>query len=64
LVLIFEAGEWDRESAHYIDVGTNNSEEFSVEPGQQKISIKMGWSESNEIIIQSDFGKTSTLSNN
>jgi hypothetical protein len=43
------------------NVGTNNIEEFSVEPGQHKISIKMGWSKSNEMIIQSDFGKTSTL---
>ncbi|HBE79833.1 MAG TPA: hypothetical protein DDW65_18940 [Firmicutes bacterium] len=43
------------------NVGTNTSEEFPVEPGQHKVSIRIGWSKSNEIIVQSDFGKTSTL---
>lgn len=38
-----------------------NSAEFFVEPGQHKIAIKMGWSKSNEIMIQSDSGETSTL---
>lgn len=39
----------------------DNTEEFSVEPGRHKISVKMGWTKSKEIMIQSDVGKTSRL---
>jgi hypothetical protein len=50
----------------YVDgqmVGTveNKDEKFFVEPGQHRILIKMGWTKSQEIIIQCDSGKTITL---
>lgn len=44
------------------NIGTNSSEEFLVEPGQHKVLIKAGWSKSNELIVQSDLGKSSSLS--
>jgi hypothetical protein len=43
------------------NIGLNSIEEFHVEPGQHKSSIKVGWSKSSELIIQSEVGKTNTL---
>jgi len=42
-------------------IGNDSKDEFFVEPGQHTISTKMGWSKSDEIIIQSEAGETNTL---